>query len=219
MLAPVVPKAAKDPRRHFSMLRDFSLADVVTLANGSTGTGSVLACLAYLDSKDSRLLWLAFALLPLSLVFDFLDGRIARWRRRMSPLGAQLDSLADLISFGMAPAAIGFAVGLRGGLDALALVYFVSAGISRLARYNVTATELSDDTGKVAYFEGTPIPTSLLLVAVLAVLLALGRTHARLPFGVVRLGWDLHPLVLMYVVSGSAMISKTLHIPKISISA
>jgi CDP-diacylglycerol---serine O-phosphatidyltransferase len=198
------------------MLRDFSLADLVTLANGSAGMGSVLASIAYLDSKERWLLWLAFGLLPFSLVFDYADGKIARWRRKHSPLGAQLDSLADLVSFGVAPAVLGFAMGMRGGIDALVLIYFVSAGISRLARYNVTAAELSDEGGKVKYFEGTPIPTSLLLVAILAVLLGLGKSHAELPFGVHRIaGFELHPLVAMYFVSGSAMISKTLRIPKL----
>jgi CDP-diacylglycerol--serine O-phosphatidyltransferase len=197
------------------MLREFSLADLVTLANGSAGMGSILASIAYLDTKERWLLWLAFALLPFALVFDYADGKIARWRRKHSPLGAQLDSLADLVSFGVAPAVLGFAMGMRGGLDALVLVYFVCSGISRLARYNVTAQELSDESGKVKYFEGTPIPTSLLLVAILAVLLALGKSHANLPFGAYRFGFELHPLVLMYFVSGSAMMSKTLRIPKI----
>jgi CDP-diacylglycerol--serine O-phosphatidyltransferase len=198
------------------MLRDFSLADLVTLANGSAGMGSILAAIAYLDSKERWLLWLAFGLSPFSLACDYADGKIARWRRKHSPLGAQLDSLADLVSFGVAPAVLGVAMGMRGGWDALVLVYFVSCGISRLARYNVTAADLSDESGKVKYFEGTPIPTSLLLVAILAVLLATGRAHANLPFGVYRLwGFELHPLVLMYFVSGSAMISKTLRIPKI----
>jgi CDP-diacylglycerol---serine O-phosphatidyltransferase len=197
------------------MLREFSLADLVTLANGSAGMGSILASIAYLDTKERWLLWLAFGLLPFALVFDYADGKIARWRRKHSPLGAQLDSLADLVSFGVAPAVLGFAMGMRGGLDALVLVYFVCSGISRLARYNVTAQELSDESGKVKYFEGTPIPTSLLLVAILAVLLALGKSHADLPFGAYRIGYELHPLVLMYFVSGSAMMSKTLRLPKI----
>lgn len=197
------------------MLRDFSLADLVTLANGSAGMGSILASIAYLDEKERWLLWLAFGLLPFSLVFDYADGKIARWRRKHSPLGAQLDSLADLVSFGVAPAVLAVAMGMRGGLDALVLVYFVCSGISRLARYNVTAAELSDEGGKVKYFEGTPIPTSLLLVGILAALLALGKSHADLPFGVYRIGFELHPLVLMYFVSGSAMMSKTLRIPKI----
>lgn len=111
---------------------------------------------------------------------------------------------------------LGFAVGMRGGIDAAVFVYFVGCGISRLARYNATAAALSDDSGKVAYFEGTPIPTSLGLVLVLAILTWQGRIAGALPGGTVELfGFVLHPLTLMYLVSGSAMISKTLRIPKI----
>jgi CDP-diacylglycerol--serine O-phosphatidyltransferase len=95
------------------------------------------------------------------------------------------------------------------------LLYFVGCGVSRLARFNVTAATLSDNTGKVKYFEGTPIPTSLALVLVLAILFWKGRTGDALPFGVWNVGpFQLHPLVLMYFASGSAMISKTLRIPK-----
>jgi CDP-diacylglycerol--serine O-phosphatidyltransferase len=150
-------------------------------------------------------------------VLDFADGRIARWRFKSSPLGADLDSLADVISFGMAPAALAFAVGMRGTLDVIVLLYFVACGISRLARFNVTAAQLSDGTGKVKYFEGTPIPTSLALVAVLAVATWQGRIGVgeQLLGGVWELGpVSLHPLVLLYLLSGSAMISKTLRIPK-----
>src|SRR6185503_2342181 len=101
------------------------------------------------------------------LVFDVLDGRIARWRHKASPLGRELDSLADVISFGVAPAAIAFAAGLDTVLDQVILMYFVGCGVSRLARFNVTAETLSEGTGKVKYFEGTPIPTSIVLVGLL----------------------------------------------------
>ncbi len=209
-------RKAGAPRRHFSMLRDFSLADVITLLNGFSGTASIFAVLKYLDGRDARFLWTAFAFLPFAMVFDYLDGRVARWRRRHSLLGADLDSLADLVSFGVAPAVLAFAVGMRGGLDAVVLVYFVGCGISRLARYNATADALSDESGKVAYFEGTPIPTSLALVLVLAILTWQRRIGAALPLGEIELfGLALHPLVLMYFVSGSLMISKTLRLPKI----
>ena len=198
------------------MLRDFTLADVITLANGASGTSSLLSVLAYVSGKDAKYLWLAFAFLPFAMVFDYLDGRVARWRRKNSLLGAQLDSLADLVSFGVAPAALAYAVGMRGGLDAVVLVYFVCCGISRLARYNATAAALSDESGKVRYFEGTPIPTSLALVLVLAILAYRARIGPALPLGVVEAwGLSLHPLVGIYFLSGSAMISKTLHIPKI----
>ncbi|MFP2924764.1 CDP-diacylglycerol--serine O-phosphatidyltransferase [Pyxidicoccus sp. 3LG] len=207
---------ARRPRRHFSMIRTFVLADFVTLGNGFSGAGAILAAMQFLASGEQRWLWVAFGLMPLALLLDFLDGRIARWRFKKSPLGADLDSLADVISFGMAPAALAFAVGMRGALDVAVLLYFVACGISRLARFNVTSAEMADETGKVKYFEGTPIPTSLALVMVLAVATWQGRIGADLLGGVWDLGpVSLHPLALLYAASGSAMISKTLRIPKL----
>jgi CDP-diacylglycerol--serine O-phosphatidyltransferase len=107
---------------------------------------------------------------PAAFIFDVLDGRIARMRHEHSALGRELDSLADVISFGVAPAALGFAAGLRGGWDWVILIYFVCCGVSRLARFNVTAESLAEGSegGKVKYFEGTPIPTSVVLTGVLA---------------------------------------------------
>ena len=115
----------------------------------------------------------------------------------------------------VAPAALGFAAGLQGGWDAAALIYFVCCGVSRLARYNVTAESLSGASGKVAYFEGTPIPTSVVLTGLLALAAWQGRIGDGLWGGALDLGpWTLHPLALLYVLSGSLMISKTLRIPK-----
>ncbi|MCP3101376.1 CDP-diacylglycerol--serine O-phosphatidyltransferase [Myxococcus sp. K15C18031901] len=210
------PPRARRPRRHFSMIRTFVLADFVTLGNGFAGAGAILAAMQYLATQREHWLWVAFGLMPVALVMDVMDGRIARWRFKKSPLGADLDSLADVISFGMAPAALAFAVGMRGSLDVAALLYFVACGISRLARFNVTSAELADATGKVKYFEGTPIPTSLALVLVLSVATWNGRIGERLWGGVWEAGpLTLHPLTFLYVLSGSAMISKTLRIPKI----
>lgn len=201
--------------RHFTMIRDFALADVITLANGCAGILATLSAQQYLVDRDLRWIWSAVVLLPLAGVFDFLDGRVARWRRRHSALGAQLDSLADLISFGVAPAVLGFALGLRGGWDVAILVYFVSCGLSRLARYNVTAAALADEQGKVKYFEGTPIPTSIAIVLMWAWLVRNGQIEYTLPGGKNQiLSLVLHPLSLVYLLSGSAMISKTLRIPK-----
>jgi CDP-diacylglycerol--serine O-phosphatidyltransferase len=149
-------------------------------------------------------------------VCDVLDGYVARLnRKRQSVLGADLDSLADVISFGVAPAVLGFTLGLRGGWDMLILTYFVICGVSRLARFNVTAAALSDESGKVKYFEGTPIPSSILIVALLGVAFYLRATGPDLWFGVYRLGpAALHPLTLVYALSGAGMISATLRIPK-----
>jgi CDP-diacylglycerol--serine O-phosphatidyltransferase len=131
-------------------------------------------------------------------------------------LGADLDSLADVISFGVAPAVLGFTLGLRGGWDMLILTYFVVCGVSRLARFNVTASALADETtGKVKYFEGTPIPTSIVIVMLLGVAQYLGHVDDQLWFGSTKVGFALlHPLTLIYALSGSAMISATLRIPK-----
>ena len=199
----------------FAMLRSFTLPDLITLANGFLGMGAVLAAMRYLLEKDEAYLKLSLGLLPFALIADFADGRVARWRHKASLMGQELDSLADIVSFGVAPAAVAFACGMQGGWDAVVLVFFVACGISRLARYNVTAATLSDEAGKVRYFEGTPIPTSLGLVAVLAALFHYDRIGAALPFGESTLGpWRFHPLVLMYFVSGNLMISQRLRIPK-----
>src|SRR3954462_9449239 len=130
--------------RHFSMIRDFQAADFLTLGNGFSGTGAILATMKWLVSGDLFFLKLAFGLLPLALVCDVLDGRVARMRREVSMLGQELDSLADLVSFGVAPAVLAFGLGMRGGWDAAVLIFFVGCGISRLARYNATAAKLSD---------------------------------------------------------------------------
>jgi CDP-diacylglycerol--serine O-phosphatidyltransferase len=155
-------------KRHFSMLREFHLADWFTLANAFCGTGAIFAAMRFLQEGIVRDLLIGMALIPLAFVFDALDGRIARWRKVASTLGRELDSLSDVISFGVAPAALGYACGLQGGWDWLILSYFVGCGVSRLARYNVTAEQLSGDEGKVRYFEGTPIPTSVVIVGLLA---------------------------------------------------
>ena len=201
--------------RHFSMLREFHLADWFTLANAFCGTGAIFAAMRYLQEGNVRDLLFGMALIPLAFIFDALDGRIARWRKSSSTLGRELDSLADVISFGVAPAALAYACGMQGGWDWLILSYFVCCGVSRLARYNVTAEQLSGDEGKVRYFEGTPIPTSAVIVGLLFAAAHTGNIGSNVWFGMVTLGpWQLHPLVLVYALSGSLMISKTLRIPK-----
>jgi CDP-diacylglycerol--serine O-phosphatidyltransferase len=202
--------------RHFSMLRGFHLADFFTLGNAACGVGAVFFAMLYMASQLPFHFYAAAALAPAAFIFDVLDGRIARARHQHSALGRELDSLSDVISFGLAPAALGFAAGLQGGWDVAALIYFVCCGVSRLARYNVTAESLSEGGDKVKYFEGTPIPTSVLLTGLLALAAASGRVGDNLYGGAWSIGpWELHPLALLFVLSGSLMISKTLRIPKL----
>jgi len=199
------------------MLRSYTAADALTIGNASCGSIAIFLCLDYLATDSDRFLWIAFALLPLALICDVLDGYVARAQKgRQSVLGGDLDSLADVISFGVAPAVLGFTMGLRGGWDMLCLTYFIVCGVSRLARFNVTAATLTDDrTGKVKYFEGTPIPTSVIIAGVLALAFWQGRVNGAVWLGSLRIGpATLHPLTLIYVLSGSAMISATLRVPK-----
>ncbi|WPG40113.1 CDP-alcohol phosphatidyltransferase family protein [Variovorax sp. EBFNA2] len=202
-------------RKHFSMIRGFHLADVFTLGNAACGVGAVFFAMAFMRSQSLAHFYWAAALAPAAFIFDVLDGRIARWRQTNSALGRELDSLADVISFGVLPAALAFAAGLDGGWDCAVLIYFVGCGVSRLARYNVTAEALSAGADKVKYFEGTPIPTSVVLVGVLAYAASKGAIGANVWGGAWTLGpWQLHPLVLLFALSGTLMISKTLRIPK-----
>jgi CDP-diacylglycerol--serine O-phosphatidyltransferase len=205
----------QQPGRHFSMLRSYQAADVITLANAFAGTASILSMMSYLVTLESWRVTLALGLLPLALVCDMADGYIARWRYEHSVFGQELDSLADIVSFGIAPVVVAYGLGMRGGLDVLILMFFVGCGVSRLARFNITAAQLADATGKVKYFEGTPIPSSLLLILVLAACFYTGRIGDRLPLGVIEIAalqW--HPLSILYFANGCTMISKTLRIPK-----
>lgn len=198
------------------MFRSYTPADLLTLANASCGTLSIFACLSYIAGDRSRQIWAAFALPVLALVFDVLDGHVARLAaRRQSALGADLDSLADIVSFGVAPAVLGYTLGLRGFWDVVLLTYFVCCGISRLARFNATAVALTDaDTGKVRYFEGTPIPTSILLVLIMAAFFQADLTAPVLAGGHVALaGRGFHPFSILFAISGSLMIS-TIRVPK-----
>ena len=202
------------PKR-FSMIREFHLADWFTLGNAVCGVGALFSAMSYLATQDVVHIYFAAALVLAALIFDVLDGRIARWRQKSSAMGRELDSLADVISFGVAPAIIAYGCGMQGLYDRVVLAYFVACGVSRLARFNITAETLADDSGKVKYFEGTPIPTSIALVFLLWWAAAVGAVGPELWGGSMRIaGFTLHPLVLLYALSGSLMLSR-LRIPKL----
>jgi len=114
-----------------------------------------------------------------AMLFDMLDGRIARMTKTTTEIGVQLDSLADVLTFGIAPAVLAYAWGygsaLKEGTDAHQLGWFLSfmylmCGAFRLARFNVQATRprpLSEGTVKLDKhsFIGLPIPMSAALLA------------------------------------------------------
>ena len=83
------------PRRHFSMLRGFHLADFLTLGNAACGVGGVLLAMLYMASQSNVHFFWAAVFAPAAFAFDVLDGRVARARHQHSALGRELDSLAD----------------------------------------------------------------------------------------------------------------------------
>ncbi|MCJ1452745.1 CDP-diacylglycerol-serine O-phosphatidyltransferase [Mycoblastus sanguinarius] len=230
--APNAPQASQEKQAkllasdtgHFSMIRALHLADLITELNGFCGFMSILSSMRYcLGPPDAYSnIYAALAFMPFGLFFDFMDGKVARWRGKSSLMGQELDSLADLISFGVAPASCAFALGLRTPLDTLLLSFFVLCGLTRLARFNVTVSSLpKDSTGKSKYFEGTPIPTSLGIVAAMAWCVWMGKVEGgegpigglmgTEAFGGIL---EMHPIVGVFVGWGCAMVSKSIHIPK-----
>ena len=198
------------------MLRSYTPADGLTLANASCGTIAIFLCLGYIDDRRSTELWAAFLLPVAALAFDVLDGYVARLHPvRQSLIGGDLDSLADIVSFGVAPAVLGYTLGMRGFWDVVFLTWFVCCGISRLARFNATVGVLTNPTtGKVRHFEGTPIPTSVIVVMIMALLYRLELTGSNLWLGQwTIMGRAFHPLSALYLLNGSLMIS-TIRIPK-----
>lgn len=136
--------------------------------------------------------------------------------------------MADVISFGVAPAVLGFAIGLQGLFDCLILLYFgimldlplmmtVNCGVSRLARYNATAEKKREQQGgKIRYFEGAPIPSTVLTAMIVFYLVMVGSIgDGNTPGGKwVVLGWSFHPFSLLYALNGTLLVSQSLIIPK-----
>ncbi|MBM4395154.1 MAG: CDP-diacylglycerol--serine O-phosphatidyltransferase [Deltaproteobacteria bacterium] len=138
----------------------YILPNLFTLASVFFGFVAVVSCLG--TPTDAAFRRAAIAILVAG-VADSLDGRVARMTRTATKFGIQLDSLADVLSFGMAPAVLGY-VWAMGGLPAhageLIAFAYVSCGALRLARFNVQADHGPSDT-----FTGLPIPAAASAVA------------------------------------------------------
>jgi CDP-diacylglycerol--serine O-phosphatidyltransferase len=133
----------------------YLLPSILTLGNLFCGFYALIA--VYNDEYVAA----AIAIL-LAEVFDYLDGGVARMTGATSELGIQLDSLADLVSFGVAPGLLAYVYALKpfgwvGGLTAFA---YAACGAFRLARFNIQTHVLDK-----RYFVGLPIPAAAAVVA------------------------------------------------------
>ena len=90
---------------HFSMIRALHLADLITAMNCFCGFMSVLSSMRYCLGAPHELgaMWASLTFMPFGLFFDFFDGKVARWRKKSSLMGQELDSLADLVRASMGP--------------------------------------------------------------------------------------------------------------------
>jgi len=144
---------------------------------------------AIISVFQEKFYYAAVAIL-LASVFDILDGKVARLSGATSKFGVQYDSLADLVSFGVAPALLAFSWALRpyGKFGWLAAFLFVVCGALRLARFNVMSA-----SGDTKYFKGLPIPAAATMIA-LTILL-----YLRL----IETGWvkDIVLLIMIYVLA------------------
>jgi CDP-diacylglycerol--serine O-phosphatidyltransferase len=144
---------------------------------------------AIISVFQEKFFYAAVAIL-LACVFDILDGKVARLSGATSKFGVQYDSLADLVSFGIAPALLAFSWALRpyGKFGWLAAFLFVVCGALRLARFNVQSS-----SGEVKYFKGLPIPAAASMIA-LTILLYLRLIETDLVKDIVI-------LVMIYVLA------------------
>ncbi len=154
-------------------IRLFTVPNMLTLANLLAGCAAIVFTLQYHAYET------AFWLIIAAAVFDFLDGFAARLLKQTSPLGVQLDSLADDVTFGLAPAVVMYDLYIYStsyyGLDPEVMgwlkwgVLIIAAfSVLRLAKFNI-------DTTQSAEFEGLPTPANALMLMSLAVLAETGK--------------------------------------------
>jgi CDP-diacylglycerol---serine O-phosphatidyltransferase len=154
--------------------RSFSrcLPSVITFGNALAGGGAILYII--INGPNPHSMRIAASMVFIACVFDMVDGPLARLLKSAGEFGAVLDTLSDMISFGMVPAVLlgtlGKSMGLEGSLPSIGIVvgavYFLCA-MFRLARFN--ANIATHETGHL-YFTGMPSPAAAIFVACLTLL-------------------------------------------------
>jgi len=159
----VVPR--KDGR-----VRIYFVPNLFTAANLACGFFALTWIFKYQQGGDFDPINTAIRLILVAFAADLLDGRVARWSRKQSRFGREFDSLADIVSFGVAPAFLIYRIVLQEFKEGwiIAAIYLVCGGI-RLARFNVLSTQNGDSDGRE--FVGFPIPSAAALVVSVTMLI------------------------------------------------
>jgi CDP-diacylglycerol--serine O-phosphatidyltransferase len=149
-------RRSTDPRRNRLRRGVYLLPSLLTMGNMFCG----YACVVYAMRGEYAT---AAPFIGFAVVLDMLDGRIARLTNTTSEFGVEFDSMADIISFGVAPALLSFCWGLQalGRLGWAASFMFVAAAAMRLARFNIQ----SGGDGDKRYFVGMPSPAAAAILA------------------------------------------------------
>jgi len=197
----IVPKPPANDLEE-SRLKIYFLPNLLTAGNLFCGFVALTKIVEADPATDSYVsqIYLALIFILLACVCDLLDGRVARWGGAESPFGREFDSLADLISFGVAPAFLVHRIVLRDVFPEhpeigwfIASIYLI-CGAFRLARFNVLSTQSS---GRGKDFLGFPIPSAAALVASLTLFImwveekdfAKGKWRYFLPVLLLFLSW------------------------------
>lgn len=144
----------------------YIIPNLFTLTSAFMGLLAILWAATGTDLNMKR----AAIAIVIAMLADMMDGRVARLTKTESNFGVQMDSLADAISFGVAPAAVAYLYGLNQivwgeiPIGMVAVFVYMATGIMRLARFNITAGAASKPS---QYFEGLPIPGGAAVVATL----------------------------------------------------
>ncbi len=138
----------------------YVLPSLFTAGNLASG---FLAVLFAIEGQFNMAAWF----IMLAILFDVLDGRVARLTKTMSKFGMEFDSLCDLVSFGVAPAVLMYQLVLNsmGKVGMAIAVFFVITSATRLAKFNVKAMEPADKTKTSDSFAGLPTPASAGVIA------------------------------------------------------
>jgi CDP-diacylglycerol--serine O-phosphatidyltransferase len=177
----IIPKRRKEdqvPRRQSKGM--YILPSLFTTANIAAGYYAILQVTHGSPAEPKHFDYAAIAI-GFAFLFDGLDGRIARITGTSSDFGKELDSLADIVTFGVAPAMLAWMWGFRNlafgppvgmmsrlvELGAIASFLFLMAGASRLARFNITSNPQPSNPGRPGkkYFVGMPIPAGAGVIA------------------------------------------------------
>ena len=155
----------------------YLIPNLLTTGNLFSGLYSILSVF------NANYLSAAIAIM-VAIIFDMLDGKSARWTKTTSQFGVEYDSLADLVSFGVAPGLLIYAWALSThGMGGAAVMFaFVACGALRLARYNVMVA-----TAESKYFTGLPIPASASVIATLVIF----------DHHIVRMGSEIKPILIL----------------------